>query len=193
MQSTGASPRRRRASGCSNSVLGPAVDVWCWSSARWLPRRAPAAPPCHAALGSPSGARARLALCSAAAFYLDALPAGVSRPAAGAVFDTLVRPAHRGTRRGGARRGRRAGGLAERPGRWAVAVRDAWTGGIGSVRRPLTAGYVIAPRSGRWPRSAAVPRARIPQRGASLRVEKRMTASAHTAHTADPATTAPVG
>ncbi|WP_338698519.1 hypothetical protein V2W30_20495 [Streptomyces sp. Q6] len=84
-----------------------------------------------------------LALWLGRSFYLDALPPDVSRPAAGSVYDTLVRFLRTGVRvvavlgvvvalaawLGG-------------PGRWARAVRGGWRGAIGSVRQATGVGTI---------------------------------------------------
>ncbi|MFE1954608.1 MULTISPECIES: hypothetical protein [Streptomyces] len=95
-----------------------------------------------AALGIAAGALVLgLALWLGRAYYLDALPSSVSRPAAESVFDTLVRFLRSGVRMIAAL------GIVialaawlSGPGRWARATRDAWCGAIGSVRRSVTAG-----------------------------------------------------
>ncbi|MFJ4712981.1 hypothetical protein [Streptomyces sp. NPDC088785] len=79
-----------------------------------------------------------LALWIGRAVYLDALPADVSRPAAGVVYDTLVR-----FLRAAVRVVATVGVVValaswlSGPGRWARAVRGAWTGAIRSVRETL--------------------------------------------------------
>ncbi|MER5947391.1 hypothetical protein ABT127_15090 [Streptomyces sp. NPDC001904] len=82
-----------------------------------------------------------LALWIGRAVYLDALPDDVSRPAAGAVYDTLVRFLRTAVRVVAV-----VGAVValaswlSGPGRWARAVRGAWTGAIGSVRDTLFTG-----------------------------------------------------
>ncbi|MEV3852722.1 hypothetical protein AB0J38_00085 [Streptomyces sp. NPDC050095] len=82
-----------------------------------------------------------LALWLGRAFYLDALPAQVSRPAAGAVYDTLVRFLRTGVRVVAVLGAVVAlAAWLSGPGRWAGAVRGAWTGAIGSVREAAGVG-----------------------------------------------------
>ncbi|MZD09226.1 hypothetical protein GTW43_29720 [Streptomyces sp. SID5785] len=82
-----------------------------------------------------------LALWLGRAYYLDALPATVSRPAAGSVYDTLVRFLRTSVRviavlGAVVALAAWVGG----PGRWARAVRAGWCGAIGSVREAVTSG-----------------------------------------------------
>ncbi|MYW68871.1 hypothetical protein GTY65_33065 [Streptomyces sp. SID8379] len=82
-----------------------------------------------------------LALWIGRAVYLDALPPDVSRAAAGSVYDTLVRFLRTAVRVVAVLGAVVAlaswlGG----PGRWARAVRGAWTGAIGSVRDATNVG-----------------------------------------------------
>ncbi|WP_353943497.1 hypothetical protein ABII15_18820 [Streptomyces sp. HUAS MG91] len=82
-----------------------------------------------------------LALWIGRAVYLDALPADVSQPAAGAVYDTLVRFLRTAVRVVAVLGAVVAlASWLSGPGRWAGAVRGAWTGAIGSVRETLTTG-----------------------------------------------------
>ncbi|WP_229378321.1 hypothetical protein [Streptomyces sp. VRA16 Mangrove soil] len=84
-----------------------------------------------------------LALWIGRAVYLDALPADVSRPAAESVYDTLIRFLRTAVRVVAV-----LGAVIALaawlcgPGRWARAVRGAWTGGIGSVRQATGVGTI---------------------------------------------------
>ncbi|MQY14398.1 hypothetical protein SRB5_45640 [Streptomyces sp. RB5] len=75
-----------------------------------------------------------LALTLARPLYLDALPAGVSRPAAGSVFDILVRFLRRGVRMVAVLGIVVAlGAWLTGGGRWARSVRGVWRSGIGAA------------------------------------------------------------
>lgn len=96
-----------------------------------------------------------IALWAGRAFYLDSLPAGVSRPAAGAVFDALA-----GYLRAGVRLVVTVGAVVALAawltggGRAASRVMAMWTGGIGAVRD--AAGFTGGP-AGRWVHRARRP------------------------------------